>query len=284
MESSYFTEKRTDPACRSFFWVYVGSEKMSKTDIWMPIYIGDYLSATSRLSTEQHGAYLLLLMDYWKNGPPPDDDRVLAQIARMHPDAWSISRGTLQAFFDVSNGHWNHSRVERELEASKNRKAEATKKAHIAAEARWGKKNATSIAQALPEDMLGDASSPSSSPSSLSIPATTTNKEPRKRVVIQKPDSVSQQVWHDWLTIRKSKKAALTQTAWELMLKEVDKAGWTIEAAIDECCLRTWASFKASWVNKPGELGGGTMNKQEALEARNKAIGEAWLREEGAIV
>jgi hypothetical protein len=109
-------------------------------------------------------------------------------------------------------------------------------------------------------------------------------KEPRKRAVIQKPDTVSQQVWDDWLTIRKSKKAALTQTAWELMLKEVDKAGWTIEAAIDECCLRTWASFKASWVNKPNDLGGGAMNKQEALEARNKAIGDAWLREQGAIV
>jgi hypothetical protein len=34
------------------------------------------------------------------------------------------------------------------------------------------------------------------------------------------------------------------------MLKEVEKAGWTIEAAIDECCLRTWASFKSSWVDK----------------------------------
>jgi hypothetical protein len=113
---------------------------------------------------------------------------------------------------------------------------------------------------------------------------TKAEKEPLKRVIVEKPDSVSQQVWDDWLTIRKSKKAALTQTAWELMLKEVDKAGWTIEAAIDECCLRTWASFKASWVNKPNDLGGGTMNKQEALEARNKAIGDAWLREQGAIV
>jgi hypothetical protein len=113
---------------------------------------------------------------------------------------------------------------------------------------------------------------------------TKAEKEPLKRVIVEKPESVSQQVWDDWLTIRKSKKAALTQTAWELMLKEVDKAGWTIEAAIDECCLRTWASFKASWVNKPNDLGGGTMNKQEALEARNKAIGDAWLREQGAIV
>jgi uncharacterized protein YdaU (DUF1376 family) len=47
---------------------------MSASDTWMPFYVGDYLSATGRLTTEQHGAYLLILLDYWKNGPPPNDD------------------------------------------------------------------------------------------------------------------------------------------------------------------------------------------------------------------
>ena len=32
---------------------------------YLPIWIGDYLKETRHLSTEEHGAYLLLLFQYW---------------------------------------------------------------------------------------------------------------------------------------------------------------------------------------------------------------------------
>ena len=99
-----------------------------RTDIWMPIYIGDYLADTSRLTTEQHGAYLLLLMDYWRSGRLPDDDNILAQVCKLPLDKWIIHRGVLQGFFDISNGEWIHSRVEKELGNSKDKKMEQLKK------------------------------------------------------------------------------------------------------------------------------------------------------------
>lgn len=130
-----------------------------KADIWMPLYIGDYLADTARLSTEQHGAYLLLLMDYWRSGKLPDNDLVLAQICKLTPDAWSNAKAMLKPFFSIEQGFWIHKRVEQEMAEAKVNQTKKHERAVKAAEARW--KNATSNAKA----MLNECPSPSPSPS-----------------------------------------------------------------------------------------------------------------------
>lgn len=77
---------------------------MSKVSIWMPVYIGDYLRDTSRLNTEQHGAFFLLLLDYWVNGPLPDDDLLLANITKLRPEQWRKHRTTLAKYFTIKDG------------------------------------------------------------------------------------------------------------------------------------------------------------------------------------
>lgn len=82
---------------------------------WFPFYVGDYLRDTARLTTEAHGAYLLLMLDYWVNGAPPDDDETLAAITRMQPKAWATMRPKLAPFFQIGEGRWRHKRIEEEL-------------------------------------------------------------------------------------------------------------------------------------------------------------------------
>lgn len=159
-----------------------------KTDIWMPLYVADYLADTGRLSTEQHGAYLLLIMDYWRNGAPPDNDTVLAQIARMTPDAWSNARSILQAFFEQSGGKWIHKRVEQELAAAAVNREVAQVRAKAAAEARWSKakqatdaqSNASSNAPSNARAVLEECPSPSPSSSSSSLPAPAPTPAPKR--------------------------------------------------------------------------------------------------------
>jgi uncharacterized protein YdaU (DUF1376 family) len=88
---------------------------MSKTDIWMPLYIADYLADTQHLTRDEHGAYLLLMMAYWRTGTAlPDDDKRLAAICKASPKEWKELRPTLAEFFTVGDGVWHQKRIEEE--------------------------------------------------------------------------------------------------------------------------------------------------------------------------
>lgn len=79
---------------------------------WMPLYVADYLADTSHLTTLQHGAYILLIMHYWRRGGLPDDDDQLARIVRMTPQEWKSNALALQKLFE---SNWKHKRIDHEL-------------------------------------------------------------------------------------------------------------------------------------------------------------------------
>jgi uncharacterized protein YdaU (DUF1376 family) len=131
----------------------------------MPTYPGDELKEASRLTTEQIGALHLLKMDYWINGPLPNDDAVLARITRMAADAWSNSQAVLRSFFELGpDGKLHRAQLDLQLAKAEANQAAATDKAKKAAGARWGK-DAPSMLQALLEAMPEQCPSPSPSPS-----------------------------------------------------------------------------------------------------------------------
>jgi len=105
---------------------------------WMPFYIADYLKDTRRLSTIEHGAYLLLIMEYWTAGELPDNDEQLRRITGMTTKEWRRSKSHLQSFFFDG---WRHKRLDMELarsaEISSKRSASA-KKMHANAGANAG--------------------------------------------------------------------------------------------------------------------------------------------------
>ena len=73
-----------------------------------------------------------------------------------------------------------------------------------------------------------------------------TDKEKEKET--DTPTGVSQQVWDSFVKQRKTKKAQVTDLVIDGIQKEADKAGWTLEMALNEVVVRNWQSFKAEWV------------------------------------
>lgn len=80
--------------------------KAAKPDVWMPFYVGDYLGDTMELTTEQHGAYLLLLLAAWKKGAYlPNNDESLASICKCDKKAWArVSYAVLPYFTETDDG------------------------------------------------------------------------------------------------------------------------------------------------------------------------------------
>ncbi|MCH9743246.1 MAG: replication protein [Proteobacteria bacterium] len=88
---------------------------------------------------------------------------------------------------------------------------------------------------------------------------------------IEKPESIDQDLWDEWLAIRLSKDSTvLTKRYLSSMEKEAALVGLTLAQAIEFCCDRSWLGFNATWyksaqtayIEKPSET-----NKTESLVA-----------------
>lgn len=118
--------------------------------VWMPLFIADYLAGTSHLSTEEHGAYLLLIMHAWTNGGAlPDDDERLRRITRMDVRAWRRSGPVLRDFFTAADGTLRHQRIDRELDRAKANIEQRAAAGRASAERRNAQRNSNEKATAV---------------------------------------------------------------------------------------------------------------------------------------
>lgn len=112
--------------------------KQKKADVWMPLYISDYMADTMHLNTEQHGAYLLLIMAAWKSGGTlPNSPDQLQAITRLSPAKWKTCEPILKPYFMVTEESWSHKRVIDELERAKKNSEARSKSGKKGASSRW---------------------------------------------------------------------------------------------------------------------------------------------------
>lgn len=76
-------------------------------------------------------------------------------------------------------------------------------------------------------------------------------KKPRaKKPSIARPDDVSEQTWNDFQTLRKTRRAPITQTVIDGFRKECAIAGIDLEEAMKICVRQGWQGFKADWCRR----------------------------------
>ena len=200
-------------------------------------HIGDYKSHTHHLSLMEDLAYRRLLDFYFLHEQPIKHRDIARQIGmREHEeDVMTV----LNEFFISTADGFVSPRADKEIKQYK----EFSEAGKRGAAKRWG----------TPPN--GEAINPPNATPIATInqePITTNHKPKRENATsVACPPDVSQQVWSDWVALRKSKKAPITQTVLNGAIAEAKILGWPLEKFLAEWCSRGSQGLKAEWIVKP---------------------------------
>lgn len=224
-------------------------------------HIGDYASHTRHLSLMEDLAFRRLLDFYYLHEKPILQRDIARQIGMRDQEQDVLT--VLNEFFISTDEGFVSPRADKEIKDYKEHQAKSAWGAFIRDHkqiASFANKEVfiakfvcgehkeyieTLIKHHVP--LMGtsfalDATTPTPTP---------TNHKPieKKATVVACPPDVSEQVWQDWLTLRKAKKASVTETVIAGARKEAAKVGWTLEQFLTEWCTRGSQGLKAEWIN-----------------------------------
>ena len=201
--------------------------------------LGDYAKKAGRLTMLQHGAYTLLIDSCY-------DREIFPTLEQALEWTWASSEAEVEAvkfvlsrFFVLDkDGCYVQDRILAEL-LHYHKNADTNKRIADEREAKR-KESRTNRVQSVDE------------PPPNQEPLTINHKPKRENAtVVACPLDVRDQVWADWVALRKSKKAPITATVVEGARKEAFKLNWPLDKFLVEWCTRGSQGLKAEWIVKP---------------------------------
>lgn len=200
---------------------------------YFQFHIGDYKSHTHHLSLLEDLAFRRLLDHYYLHEVPIKQREIARQIGMRDYEQEVLT--VLEEFFISTEKGYINPRADDEI--AKYRKFIEDGKRGAAK--RW---------------LKGDDSPPTATPiATINHKPITINQEPKKKATsVACPDGVVEDVWQDWLQLRKAKKAPVTQTVVNSAIKEAEKAGISLNAFLTIWCARGSQGLQAEWL-KPNE-------------------------------
>jgi uncharacterized protein YdaU (DUF1376 family) len=204
-------------------------------------HVSDYIHDTAHLSNNEDLAFRRLLdLYYTQEKPIPNKTHEVARRIRMGKNIDAVQT-VLEEFFMYSQEHdfWFHKRCDETIAAYQ---AKAERNRAVGKLGGRPKSNPDET-QTVSKDNPNQE------------PITNNHKPIKERATsVACPPDVSEQVWQDWLLLRKSKKASVTETVVKGARSEAEKLGWALERFLVEWCTRGSQGLKAEWVEKPNGL------------------------------
>lgn len=188
------------------------------SDQYYPFYVGDYLRDTAVLTLVEHGAYHLLLHQYYvSNGNLTSDRQQLYRICRAFNQEEQRAIDTIcDRYFTENGNNLLKNRKADEVLAKRNAFiAQQSEKGKRSAEKRWG--TVTNVITTVKPMLQPDCNLPSPSPSPSPIPK---KQQPTKQPLLL-PEWVDRELWLDFLEHRKKLRKPMTRRAEEILLKKL---------------------------------------------------------------
>jgi uncharacterized protein YdaU (DUF1376 family) len=197
--------------------------------------IGDYSSHTQHLDPIEDIAYRRMLDWYYTHEKPlPNDVQEIARQIRMREHLAAI-RDVLNEFFELTDAGWFSARADKEIKHYQSKKEQASRAGKASAERRFNGRS-TDV-------------QPTNNHKPITINQEPIGKTPpRKRSAPPKPADVDEQTWADWLSLRKTKRAPVTETVLRGARSEAAKAGMSLEDFLRVWCRRGSQGLEASWL------------------------------------
>jgi len=235
-----------------------------------PHHISDFNNATRHLSRVERSLYRDLVELYYETEMPlPSDVQALCRRILATEFSTDVER-LLNEFFTQTPMGWYHERCEEEIskyQANNSQRAQAGK---ASAAKRLLKKQQALNGKATTVETPLNGTPTEKQNQSTNQPI---NHKEKKSAIAPppRPEDVSEQVWGDWLQLRKTKRAAVSQTVLDEARAESLKAGLPLERFLAVWCARGSQGMQAEWL-KPHERAGAKPGNTHKFAAAAKTI------------
>jgi uncharacterized protein YdaU (DUF1376 family) len=212
-------------------------------------HVSDYIHDTAHLSNDEDLAYRRLLdLYYTQEKPIPNRTHEVARRIRMGKNIDAVQT-VLEEFFMFSLEHdfWFHKRCDETIAAYQAKAERNRAVGKLGGRPKSNPQETQTVSKHNPNHK----------------PITNNHKPIKERATsVACPPDVNEQVWQDWLQLRKSKKASVTETVVKGARAEAARLGWGLESFLVEWCTRGSQGLKAEWITEKQTQNGLTKTGQ----------------------